>query len=453
MLAAAGIGRWSRDLSLGPIVCDAICRVQCGLPADGPVSTAQLQERIHPEDLERVWDAARRALEEQAPFELRFRIRPNEEAPFRWLHVTGSVFHDAAGRARHFEGISQDITAERQLEESLRQTLIEKNDSLQNLELINSTGQALGAELQLEKLVQGVTDAATQLTRAAFGAFFYNVLDERGNAYMLYTLSGVPREAFAKFPMPRSTRVFEPTFKGEGILRSDDITKDPRYGHNTPRHGMPEGHLPVRNYLAVPVASRSGEVIGGLFFGHPTTGIFTAHEERLVAGRIGRIEGLLRVGAGAEVPKRDADGCRRAVRLAGGEAVQPSLGTPPLRPRSPQGRGRGLGHVGHCGLALNTTHSGVAPVLGTVSQAAWAVPGAPGWHAPHWEPSDTPAPGACLHTCRRRTRPARNSCAATRPNPAAACAPGSAPVSSLLKAARLPLPASPLPPLEGTPCW
>jgi signal transduction histidine kinase len=32
------------------------------------------------------------------------------------------------------------------------------------------------------------------------------------------------------------------------------------------------------------VVSRSGEVIGGLFFGHPTPGVFTAREERLVAG-------------------------------------------------------------------------------------------------------------------------------------------------------------------------
>ena len=47
-----------------------------------------------------------------------------------------------------------------------------------------------------------------------------------------------------------------------------DITQDPRYGNNAPHHGMPEGHLPVKSYLAVPVVSRSGEVLGGLFFGH-----------------------------------------------------------------------------------------------------------------------------------------------------------------------------------------
>ena len=47
---------------------------------------------------------------------------------------------------------------------------------------------------------------------------------------------------------------------------------------------MPPGHLPVRSYLAVPVVARSGEVLGGLFFGHGQPGIFTARAERLVVG-------------------------------------------------------------------------------------------------------------------------------------------------------------------------
>jgi signal transduction histidine kinase len=94
----------------------------------------------------------------------------------------------------------------------------------------------------------------------------------------------VPREAFSKFPMPRNTAVFAPTFNGEGIVRSDDILKDPRYGKNDPHYGMPKGHLPVRSYLAAPVVSRSGEVLGGLFFGHPEPGKFTDRSERLIAG-------------------------------------------------------------------------------------------------------------------------------------------------------------------------
>jgi signal transduction histidine kinase len=47
---------------------------------------------------------------------------------------------------------------------------------------------------------------------------------------------------------------------------------------------MPEGHLPVRSYLALPVVSASGEVVGGLFFGHSRPARFTARHEQLATG-------------------------------------------------------------------------------------------------------------------------------------------------------------------------
>jgi signal transduction histidine kinase/NO-binding membrane sensor protein with MHYT domain len=149
---------------------------------------------------------------------------------------------------------------------------------------LNEVGHAVTRELDLERIVQHVTDAGTKLTEAQFGAFFYNRIDERGEEYTLYTISGVAREAFSRFPMPRNTKVFAPTFYGEGIVRSDDITRDPRYGQSAPYHGMPPGHLPVRSYLAVPVISRSGDVIGGLFFGHERVGVFDQSHEQLAAG-------------------------------------------------------------------------------------------------------------------------------------------------------------------------
>ncbi|HZJ72098.1 MAG TPA: response regulator, partial [Planctomycetota bacterium] len=160
----------------------------------------------------------------------------------------------------------------------------ELREEARTLETLNRVGQTLAAELDLEKTVQAVTDAATELSGAEFGAFFYNVTNDAGESYLLYTLCGAPREAFAKFGMPRNTEVFAPTFAGEGAVRVDDITKDPRYGRNAPHHGMPKGHLPVRSYLAASVVSRTGEVIGGLFFGHSRPGVFTERSERLVVG-------------------------------------------------------------------------------------------------------------------------------------------------------------------------
>jgi PAS domain S-box-containing protein len=176
-----------------------------------------------------------------------------------------------------YVSIIRSLAARRQLQAALReQTEIN--------ETVNRLGSILSAELDLRKLVQSVTDACTELTGAGFGSFFYNVIDNRGESYMLYTLSGVPQKAFAHFPMPRATDLFGPTFRGEGIIRIADVKKDYRYGQNSPYYGMPEGHLPVTSYLAVPVISRSGEVIGGLFFGHPDKEIFTARHERIIEG-------------------------------------------------------------------------------------------------------------------------------------------------------------------------
>jgi len=150
---------------------------------------------------------------------------------------------------------------------------------------LNRIAAAIGSGGSLEGVVQAVVDGGVELSGAQFVAFFYNVVDAAGERYTLYTLSGAPRAAFEPFPMPRNTAIFDPTFKGEGVVRSDDITADPRYGLSAPYHGMPKGHLPVKSYLAAPViAAHSGEVLGGLFFGHSDVGVFGERLELLVTG-------------------------------------------------------------------------------------------------------------------------------------------------------------------------
>ncbi|HEX8370043.1 MAG TPA: ATP-binding protein [Pyrinomonadaceae bacterium] len=183
--------------------------------------------------------------------------------------------------------ITREKEAERERERAAQEKeklLIAEKESREESETLRRIGQIISAELNLQKIVQAVTDAATELTGAQFGAFFYNVLDEEGASYMLYTLSGVAPEKFSNFPMPRATDMFGPTFRGEGTVRIADVHEDSRFGKNEPYHGMPKGHLPVTSYLAVSVTSRSGEVLGGLFFGHEKRGVFSEGDERIVEG-------------------------------------------------------------------------------------------------------------------------------------------------------------------------
>jgi len=96
-------------------------------------------------------------------------------------------------------------------------------DALKFEETLNRISSVLGSERELDKLVQLLTDEATALCGAEFGAFFYNVTDAGGESYMLYTISGVPREAFSQFPMPRNTAVFAPTFSGEAVFTNAEM--------------------------------------------------------------------------------------------------------------------------------------------------------------------------------------------------------------------------------------
>ncbi|HLM58306.1 MAG TPA: PAS domain S-box protein [Pyrinomonadaceae bacterium] len=204
-------------------------------------------------------------------------VRVRKDGSFVDISLTVSPIRKPDGTIIGASKIARDITARKRAEAELREQAVV-------IETVNRLGQTLSGELDLHRLVQAVTDAATGLTGAHFGSFFYNVLNEDGGSYMLYTMSGVPLEAFAHFPMPRATDLFGPTFRGEGTILIADVRKDPRYGKNSPYYGMPEGHLPVVSYLAVPVISRTGEVYGGLFFGDPKEGVFDEHVVRVVEG-------------------------------------------------------------------------------------------------------------------------------------------------------------------------
>ncbi|HEY4357897.1 MAG TPA: ATP-binding protein [Acidobacteriaceae bacterium] len=152
-----------------------------------------------------------------------------------------------------------------------------------HLQLLIDTGLLLASERSLDVIVQAALDAGLKLCGARFGAFFYNKISLDGEVYPLHKVSGILAAAFASFPHPRPTALFAGTFEGRAIIRSDDITRDPRYGQNPPFAGMPQGHLPVRSYLAVPVSRRGGEVLGALLYGHPDPGMFDPGCEQLVA--------------------------------------------------------------------------------------------------------------------------------------------------------------------------
>ncbi|MEG3124238.1 ATP-binding protein [Sphingomonas sp. GB1N7] len=283
---AANIGTWDYDPLLNVLQWDERCKAMFGLAPDADVSfEGSFLAGLHPEDRQRTDEAVGEALDPAGDghYDIEYRTIGIEDGVVRWVSARGGAIFEGA-RASRFIGTVIDISERKCAEAALAASEAALREESTALEILNQTGERVAAELDLDKLVQSVVDAGRELTGAETAAFFYNRSDETGESYMLYSLSGVSMDAFDGFPMPRNTAIFSPTFEGESIVRSSDITHDPRYGLSDTYHGMPNGHLAVVSYLAVPVVSRSSDVIGGLFFGHAAPDKFDARAERLALG-------------------------------------------------------------------------------------------------------------------------------------------------------------------------
>ena len=179
-------------------------------------------------------------------------------------------FGDVASmRARDLERAVKERTLE--LEESmknLQSEVAERRRTEATLRRMQILGSLVSAELDLDKVVQAVTDAGTELTGAQFGCLRYSVTDDR-RSIARHAISGRPREA--------ATSLGElPEFPGGRVIRLDNAWKSALTSATTPR-------LPVEvvSYLAVPVNSRSGNSWGALAFGHSAEAVFTERDEEI----------------------------------------------------------------------------------------------------------------------------------------------------------------------------
>lgn len=200
------------------------------------------------------------------------------------VSLTVSPVRDAAGRVVGASKVARDITRQKQAEQERALLLSREKEARRTAELLNRVGPRLAAQLDSEKLVQEVTDITRALVEAEFGAFFQSVINDKGESYALYALSGLPREAFPQFPITLDIGLFGPAFRDGAVIRCEDVARDPRYGKDLAHSSTPPGHLPVRSFLAAPVIARSGEVLGGLLLGHSIPGKFTEAHEAIVIG-------------------------------------------------------------------------------------------------------------------------------------------------------------------------
>ena len=226
---------------------------------------------LHPDDRDSAADAVFEATDQRRPFHFECRLSQPDEGEPRWAIIAGQPRLGRDEEFLGFVGSAIDITERRKAEEAVI-------EEVHTRETLSRVGAALASELDPETLIQSAVDAATALTSAQWGMFFFTVVDDDGNTHEHQAVSGLPAEAFSREPDAAGRRHRRPA-----ILRIDDLLLGESEAGEVDRRLLPQDVL-VRSYLSVPVVSRTGEVRGGVSFGHTGAGMFRPKHEQLASG-------------------------------------------------------------------------------------------------------------------------------------------------------------------------
>lgn len=248
-------------------VSDQAARITGYPPAVWTKDLDFLANHLHPEDRDRTLRERRREIDKGKNFVQEFRMITAERQTI-WLRDSVTITPAAQGRIK-LRGVMVNITELKEVEQALR-------EESHALEILNRVGTSLAAELDLKKLAQAVTEAGKEVTGAQVGVFSFSHASHGadGEAVSPHT-SGGPQELFEDLPRPRHNPATRGVETEHEIIRIDDVAGDRR---------LARGRSTLRSYLAAPVVSRTGEELGGLYFGHRSPGVFTERSEHLLAG-------------------------------------------------------------------------------------------------------------------------------------------------------------------------
>ncbi len=139
---AADIGTWSWTPGTSEIVVDSIWRHLFGQPPDAHLTFESWRAALHPDDRERTVKELNAAVEQHAEFETEYRV-VCADGTARWLADRGRASYDENGRAVSVAGVTLDITARRQAEETREQEEAKLRRLNRALRAISRSDQAL----------------------------------------------------------------------------------------------------------------------------------------------------------------------------------------------------------------------------------------------------------------------------------------------------------------------
>ncbi len=211
------------------------------------------------------------------------------------MHAVNSPVFDETGGVAGVISVAFDVTAERATQEQLRQML-----SL--AQILRDVGRALVSELDAERVMQTVTDAARRLTGASVGIFMRSTDEEgRDTEMTVVAVSGRTSTETLGRRIPATLVALHQALGEPKPTTFDDFSEA---GHDGALDEIvtASGGL-LRSCVIAPVRSRSGALIGGMLLADTEPGRFGGVDEQMlgdIAAQAGIVLDIARVFRAAE---------------------------------------------------------------------------------------------------------------------------------------------------------
>jgi len=271
----ADMGRYELDFSSGLWKSSAILDKLFGIDDTCVRSIETWIALIHPEHRQQMSDYfTHEVMGRRADFDREYKIIRKNDQVTRWVHGLGALEVDAQNNLLKMRGVIQDITARKQVEDEMRQRVME-------LETLYESGLSINQLLRPDEIAQKVIELLEQnLGWNHTTVRLYHPQDE-SLELLAFNQPGLQSEAqkrkveetFNLLITSASQGVSGWAVRHKQIVRSNSLTSDSRYVNTYP--GLQSG-------LYVPMML-GDRVIGVISIESEQTNVFSAADERLVA--------------------------------------------------------------------------------------------------------------------------------------------------------------------------
>lgn len=268
-LDAGGIGAWQWDVASQRVTWSPNLERIHGLEPGTFAGTFEaFTADVHPEDRERLHSTIRRALEEDKPYRVEYRIiRP--DGAERWVEARGEVARDDEGRPVRMGGICTDVTNRREAEKARDRLLLQAEEAQERLAFLAEAGAILASSLRVERTLEKI--AGLVVPRMADWCSIDMVLDGTIRQMALEHVDPqrveLARELRRSYPpdLDQEQGIAAVIRTGESLLAPEITDEMLAAAARDEEHLRRLRQLDVGSAMIVPLAAR-GRVLGAITF-------------------------------------------------------------------------------------------------------------------------------------------------------------------------------------------